>query len=102
VGDGCRHRGRGIHRLDHQSDAAEQEERRPVAVARAHSATGPATLPELAEALNMTGLLAKGKVVMALQEMTSKGRIEVLDAPQGTPQLEKVKFIKYKLKDSAT
>jgi hypothetical protein len=58
---------------------------------------GPATLQELADGANLGGFLAKGKVVLALQEMTTSGRVEVIDAPPGTPQLEKVKFIKYKL-----
>jgi hypothetical protein len=59
---------------------------------------GPATLQEIAEGANMGGFMAKGKVVLALQEMTANGRLEVIEAPSGTPQLQKVKFIKYKLK----
>jgi hypothetical protein len=60
---------------------------------------GPATLQEIAEGTNMVGFIARGKVAMALQEMTAKGHIEVIEAPAGTPQLEKVKFIKYRLRN---
>lgn len=60
---------------------------------------GPKTLQEIADAVGMSGFYARGKVVMALTEKTSNGQIEVLKAPEGTPQLEKVKFIKYRLKE---
>lgn len=59
---------------------------------------GPATLGELTEATGMTGLMAKGKLVLALQEATTDGRLDVQPAPEGTPQLDKVKFIKYSLR----
>jgi len=59
---------------------------------------GPATLQELADGAGMSGFLAKGKIALALQDMTAQGRVEVIEARLGTPQLEKVKFIKYKLR----
>lgn len=59
---------------------------------------GPATLPELQAALGMTGLFARGQVALALNEMTTAGRLEVTPAPAGTPQLKKVQFIKYGLR----
>lgn len=58
---------------------------------------GPPTLQEIADAVGMSGFYARGKVILALQEMTSSGRLETINAPDGTPQLEKVKFIKYRL-----
>lgn len=59
---------------------------------------GPATLQELAEGAGLGSFMGKGKVLLALQEMVASGRVEVIEAPEGTPQLEKVKFIKYKLR----
>jgi hypothetical protein len=59
---------------------------------------GPQTMPELASALGMGGFLARGKVVMALNEMIVGGKAEVIDAPPGTPQLQKVNHIRYRLK----
>lgn len=59
---------------------------------------GPATLQELADGAGMSGFMGKGKISLALQDMTAQGRVEVTEAPPGTPQLEKVKFIKYKLR----
>lgn len=63
---------------------------------------GPATLHEIAEGVKMTGFMGKGKVALALQEKTAAGHLEVIQAPAGTPQLEKVKFIKYKLKSPSS
>jgi hypothetical protein len=59
---------------------------------------GPATLACLAEAMGHVGFFARGKVLLALQQAIALGRVEVVDAPPGTPQLEKVKHITYRLK----
>ncbi len=57
---------------------------------------GPLSLPALAEALGMGGFMARGKVVLALNELSTSGKVEVIPAPEGTPQLEKVKHILYR------
>ncbi|MCA2981358.1 MAG: hypothetical protein INH37_24055 [Myxococcaceae bacterium] len=59
---------------------------------------GPATLPALAAAVGHDGFLARGKVALALQEAVALGKLDVVEAPPGTPQLEKVKHITYRLK----
>lgn len=62
------------------------------------TARGPLTLPILAEALGMGGFMGRGKVVLALNDMASQGKLEIVDAPPGTPQLKKVDVIQYKLR----
>jgi hypothetical protein len=57
---------------------------------------GPLTLPALAEAMGMGGFMARGKVVLALNELQANGQVEVIPAPEGTPQLEKVNHILYR------
>jgi hypothetical protein len=59
---------------------------------------GPLTLPEVAAAIGMEGGFARGKVVLALNEMVTQGKLETIPAPDGTPQLQKVNFIKYRLR----
>lgn len=58
---------------------------------------GPQTLHELASALGMGGFYARGKVVLALNEMIQRREVVVLEAPPGTPQLQKVHHIRYTL-----
>lgn len=60
---------------------------------------GPQTLPELAGALGMGRFFTRGKVVLALGDLVNAGRVEVIDAPPGTPQLEKVNHIRYRLRE---
>jgi len=63
-----------------------------------HLAThGPCNLRELADGIGMTGFSARGKVVMALNEMVMGKSVLVTEAPAGTPQLKKVDHIKYSL-----
>ena len=61
---------------------------------------GPQTLPELGSALGMGGLLARGKVVLALNALTAAGNMEIIAAPPGTPQLEKVNHIRYQWREA--
>jgi hypothetical protein len=61
-------------------------------------AGGPMTLPQLQDALGMKGLAARGKVAMALNQLAAEGSVEIIDAPAGTPQMQKVHVIRYKLK----
>jgi hypothetical protein len=57
---------------------------------------GPLTLPGLSEALGMGGFYARGKVVLALNELFARGAVELIPAPEGTPQLQKVNHIQYR------
>jgi hypothetical protein len=59
---------------------------------------GPMTLQALADKLGMGGFYARGKVVLALNDMAAQGNVEVIPAPEGTPQLQKVKFVQYRLR----
>lgn len=61
-------------------------------------AQGAMTLPALTDAVGMKGFTARGKVMMALNQLASKGAIETIPAPDGTPQLQKINFIKYQLR----
>ena len=61
-------------------------------------AQGALTLPALTEAVGMKGFTARGKVAMALSQLVTKGAIETIPAPEGTPQLQKINFIKYQLR----
>lgn len=58
---------------------------------------GALTLMELSQALGMSSFFARGKVVMSLGELVRQGKVQTLPAPEGTPQLQKVDFIKYQL-----
>jgi hypothetical protein len=60
-------------------------------------AQGALTLPALTEAVGLKGLTARGKVVLALNDMVAERKVRVIPAPDGTPQLQKVNFIKYEL-----
>jgi len=61
-------------------------------------AQGALTLPALTEAIGMKGFSARGKVMLALNQLASKGAIDTIPAPEGTPQLQKINFIKYQLR----
>lgn len=60
-------------------------------------ANGAMTLPGLAEAIGFKGIMARGKVALALNEMVTQKKLRVIPAPDGTPQLQKVNHIKYEL-----
>jgi hypothetical protein len=61
-------------------------------------AQGAMTLPALTEAVGMKGFTARGKVAMALSQLVTKGAIDTIPAPDGTPQLQKINFIKYQVR----
>lgn len=61
-------------------------------------AQGALTLPALTEAVGMKGFTARGKVAMAISQLVTSGAIETIPAPEGTPQLQKINFIKYQLR----
>src|SRR5262245_18885049 len=60
-------------------------------------AQGALTMPALTEAIGFKGIMARGKVVFALNELVKQKKVRVIPAPAGTPQLQKVNFIKYEL-----
>jgi hypothetical protein len=61
-------------------------------------AQGALTLPALTEAVGLKGFSARGKVALAINQMVSDGKVQTIPAPEGTPQLQKVNFIKYQLR----
>jgi hypothetical protein len=67
------------------------------AIEAALRAQGPLTLPGVADACGLKGFMARGKVMLALNNLIAAGKVRVLDAPAATPQLQKVNFIKYEL-----
>jgi hypothetical protein len=58
---------------------------------------GALTLPALIEAMGLKGIMARGNVAMALNDMIKKKKVRVIPAPEGTPQLQKVNQIKYEI-----
>jgi hypothetical protein len=60
-------------------------------------AQGALTLAGIGDAIGMKGMMARGKVAMALNDMVTQGKVRVIQAPEATPQLQKVNFIKYEL-----
>jgi len=60
-------------------------------------AQGGLTLPALTEAIGLKGFSARGKVMMALNDLVGQKKVRIIPAPDGTPQLQKVNFIKYEL-----
>src|SRR5689334_12433062 len=55
----------------------------------------PMTLKEVAEAVGKPSFMGRGEVVQALAALDSLKKIRTIPAPEGTPQLKKVDFIKY-------
>ena len=41
--------------------------------------------------------MARGKVALALNDMVAQDKVRTIAPPDGTPQLQKVNFIKYEL-----
>jgi hypothetical protein len=60
-------------------------------------AQGPLTLPALSEAIGLKSFYARGKVVLALNDMVAQKKVRLIPAPDGTPQLKKVNLVKYEL-----
>ncbi|HMF42555.1 MAG TPA: hypothetical protein VKQ32_17910 [Polyangia bacterium] len=67
------------------------------AIEAALRAQGPLTLPVLSETVGFHGFMARGKVALALNDMVAQGKVRMIAAPNGTPQLQKVNHTKYEL-----
>jgi len=59
--------------------------------------SGEMTLPDLASALGKGSFMGRGKVTLALNELVESGAVSIIPAPDGTPQMKKVDFIRYRL-----
>jgi hypothetical protein len=55
----------------------------------------PLTLAEVAKAVNKDSFFGRGEVAQALGALVSVQKMRVIEAPEGTPQLKKVDFIRY-------
>lgn len=53
------------------------------------------TLHEAAEAVGKNTFFGRGEVAQALNGLLSVNKVRVIPAPEGTPQLKKVDFIRY-------
>ena len=60
-------------------------------------AQGALTLQALTDAVGLKGFTARGKVMIALNDLVARKKVRVIPAPEGTPQLQKVNLIKYEL-----
>lgn len=58
---------------------------------------GPSTLAEVAAAVGKSSFFGRGSVVQALAALQTTGRVRVIDAPPGTPQLKKVDVVRYEV-----
>jgi hypothetical protein len=67
------------------------------AIEAALRAQGALTLPALSEAVGRSGFMARGQVMLALNDMIAQSKVRIIQAPEGTPQLQKINFIKYEL-----
>lgn len=56
---------------------------------------GALTLAEAAEAVSKNSFTGRGKVVQSLNALVAVGKVQILPAPDGTPQMKKVDFIRY-------
>ena len=62
-------------------------------------AKGPLSIPQLQEAMNMPGVMKRGKLVYALDSLVRSGQVTVNEPPPGTPQLKKLDVRTYAAKD---
>jgi hypothetical protein len=62
---------------------------------------GPLNLKEISVLVNKDSFLGRGDVVQALAGLQSVGKLRTIPAPEGTPQLKKVDFIKYEVIDTS-
>ncbi len=56
---------------------------------------GPLTLAEVAQSVSRDSFLGRGQVAQALNALASVQKVQIHQAPEGTPQLKKVDFIRY-------
>jgi hypothetical protein len=58
---------------------------------------GAMTLKEIATAVGKRSFFGRGEVAQALGGLSQAGKVRTIDAPPGTPQLQKVDVVKYEL-----
>ncbi len=56
---------------------------------------GALTLSEAATAVGKGSFMGRGEVAQALNALSSVGKVRIIQAPEGTPQLQKVDHIRY-------
>jgi hypothetical protein len=56
---------------------------------------GALTLQEAAAAVGKDTFMGRGEVAQSLNALSSVGKVRILPAPDGTPQLKKVDLIRY-------
>jgi hypothetical protein len=69
----------------------------PGAIEQALRGRGPLTLREVSSLVGKDSFLARGQVAQALSALHGVGKVRVIPAPEGTPQLKKVELSKYEL-----
>lgn len=82
--------------LVHRSQAAKGSGL-PGQIEKAMHGRGALTLKEVAALVSRDSFMGRGQVAQALGALDSVGKVRTIPAPQGTPQLKKVDFIKYEL-----
>lgn len=64
-------------------------------VERALASGSALTLHEVAEAVGKNSFLGRGQVAQNLNALSMVGKVRIIQAPEGTPQLQKVNHIRY-------
>ena len=57
----------------------------------------PSTLAEVATLMNKNTFLGRGEVAQALNGLIAVNKVKSHPAPEGTPQMKKVDFIRYEV-----
>ncbi|MDQ3031522.1 MAG: hypothetical protein M3Y87_03830 [Myxococcota bacterium] len=55
----------------------------------------PQTLAEVASSVGKDSFIGRGEVAQALNALASVNKVRIHQAPDGTPQMKKVDFIRY-------
>jgi hypothetical protein len=71
----------------------------PGQIEQALRGRGALTLKEVAVLMGRDSFFGRGEVGQALAALSSVGKVRTIPAPDGTPQLKKVQFIKYERVD---
>ena len=69
----------------------------PGAIEQAMRGRGPLTLREVSALVARDSFMGRGQVAQALSALHGVGKVRVIPAPDGTPQLKKVELAKYEV-----